>query len=76
MTNNNFIAVSNICQPRTLNVLSKPENGKVFRNARIFYSIEFHLVIIVTDMKCNVADNVVLANMHVREEENKLTVLC
>ena len=44
-----------------LNLLSIPENDMVFRNTMIFYSIEFHLVIIVTDMKCNAVNNVVLA---------------
>ena len=46
-----------------LNLLSKPENGNVYHNTRIFYWIELHLFIIVTDMKCNAADNVVLATL-------------
>ena len=39
-----------------LTLLLKPEKGKIFRKTRIFYSIEFRMVIVVTDRKCNVAD--------------------
>ena len=46
-----------------LNLLSKPENDRVFRCYRIFHSNRFLLVILVTDRKCNVADNVVLATL-------------
>ena len=44
-----------------LNLLLKHEKGKIFRKVIIFYSIEFFIVIIVTDRKCSVADNIVLA---------------
>ena len=44
-----------------LNLLLKPEKGKIFRRIIIFYSIEFFIVIIVTDKKCSIADNFVLA---------------
>ena len=44
-----------------LNLMSKHEKGKTFRKIKIFYSIEFFIVIIVTDRKCSVADNVVHA---------------
>ena len=37
---------------------------KIFRKTRIFYLIEFFIVIIVTDRKCSVVDNVVLANVY------------
>ena len=46
-----------------LNVLLKPEKVKTFCKIRIFYLIEYFKVIIVTDRKCSVADNVVLANL-------------
>ena len=45
-----------------LNFLLKEDKGKIFCKIRIFYLMEFFIVIIVTDRKCNVADNVVLAN--------------
>ena len=44
-----------------LNLLLKHEKGKIFCKIRIFYLIEFFIVIIVTDRKCSVADNIVLA---------------
>ena len=44
---------------RCLNMLSKPENRRIFRN-NISHSIEYLAVIIVTDTKCNIANYVVL----------------
>ena len=46
-----------------LNLLLKPEKGKIFRKNGIFYLTEFFTVITVTDRKCIVADNVVLATI-------------
>ena len=44
-----------------LYLLLKPEKGKIFRQIRIFYSAEFFRVVIVTDRKCSITDNVDLA---------------
>ena len=46
---------------KCLYLLLKHEKGKIFRKIRILYLIEFFIVIIVTDRKWSVADNVVLA---------------
>ena len=45
----------------SLNLLSKPENGRILCNNLIFQSIEYLAVIIVTDRKCNVTNNVFVA---------------
>ena len=42
------------------NLLSKPENGRIFHNFRTFHSTEYLAVIIVTDRECNVSNYVVL----------------
>ena len=59
-----------------LNFLLKQEEGKIFHKIRIFYSIEFFIVSTVTDRKCSVTNNVVLAIMIYNTLTNTVRLAC